>query len=529
MNKKLMAQAMGGLTVMGVALASVPAAAALSGVEVMRGKCTTCHVEENGVFSRISNQRKTPEGWLMSVARMQIMHDLKITDSQRRRVVKHLADTQGLAPSETEGLRYALERRLNTPEAFESEQFSQMCARCHSGARVLLQRRAAEDWEKLVHFHLGQYPTTEYQMWGRDRDWFGTALKEVAPELAKTLPLQTDAWKQWRASTPPTVDGRWTVSGHMPGRGGFSGTMTVAEAAGEDQHTIAFEGTWNDGKAMQGKGQTVVYTGYEWRGELQLDGVAMRQVLAVEDGVMRGRMFQRDQDAVGADFSASLQRAGNSRVLSVHPAHLKAGSEAELAIVGSELSGDVALADGLELLKVVSRSPSRVVVKVRAGADASGVGEVAVGKARGGTLAVYQRIDAVKVVPEFAIARVGGNGSPTPKVEAHFDAEAWAAGADGKAGTDDDYRIGVFPAKWSVEPFDEIARNDNDVKFAGVMSADRGVFVPAGAGPNPERRMGTNNAGNLKVVAEVAEGGEAMRGEAHMIVTVQRWNNPPIP
>ncbi len=522
-----MARAVGALGVLGAALASAPAGA--SAEAVMSTRCTACHAEQNGVFSRISNQRKTPEGWLMSIARMQVMHGLKITDEERRSVVKYLADKQGLAPSETEGFRYALERRLNTPESFDSEQFEQMCARCHSGARVRLQRRAPEDWQRLVHFHLGQFATTEYQMWGRDRDWFTVALEQVAPELAKTQPLDTEAWKKWRASTPPTVDGRWTVSGEMPSRGGFAGVMTVSAAAGKDQHAVVFEGTWDDGSALKGKGRALVYTGYEWRADLQIDGTPMRQVLAVEKGLMRGRMFQRDHDEVGADFVASLQQAGNSRVLSVYPAYLKAGQEAELRIVGSDLAGDVRLADGIEVLGVVERSPSQVVVKVRAGEKASGVGVVAVGKASGAALAVYERVDAVKVVPEFAVARIGGNGSPTPKVEGRFDAEAWAAGADGKVGTADDYRIGVFPAKWSVEPFDDQAEHDKDVAFAGVMSADSGVFVPGGAGPNPARRMMTNNAGNLKVVAEVGQGTGAVRGEGHLIVTVPRWNNPPIP
>ena len=159
----------------------------------------------------------------MSVARMQIIHGLKITDEERRTVVKHLADIQGLAPSETAGARYAMERRLNTMEAFESEQFTLMCARCHTGARVLLQRRPAAEWEHLVHFHLGQYPSTEYQALGRDRDWLGIALKEMVPELASKLPLESEAWKKWQARAPQVVKGEWSLSGHMTGRGGFSG------------------------------------------------------------------------------------------------------------------------------------------------------------------------------------------------------------------------------------------------------------------------------------------------------------------
>jgi quinohemoprotein amine dehydrogenase len=66
------------------------------------------------------------------------------------------------------------------------------------------------------------------------------------------------------------------------------------------------------------------------------------------------------------------------------------------------------------------------------------------------------------------------------------------------------------------------------VRFAGQMDKDSGVFTPAAAGPNPERKYQTNNAGNLKVVATVDQGEQEIRGEGQLIVTVQRWNNPPI-
>jgi quinohemoprotein amine dehydrogenase len=515
------------MAALGISLAAAPAHG--SAEALIRAKCLPCHTEGDDGISRISHQRKTPEGWLMSVARMQIVHGLKITDEERRMVVKHLADAQGLAPSETAGVRYGMERRLNTVEAFESEKFTQMCARCHSGARVMLQRRPAAEWEHLVHFHLGQYPTTEYQALGRDRDWFGIALKEMVPELANKLPLQSEAWKQWQTRPPQAIKGEWSLSGHMTGRGGFSAVMKVAAGAGQDRYTLVFEGRWDDGKPMQGKGQALVYTGYEWRGDLTIDGTPMRQVFALEDGVMRGRMFLRDQDEIGADTVASLQQAGSSRVLAVHPAYLKAGETAELRIVGSGLAGEVTLPTGVKLLDTVKRSALEVVVRVQAEATARGVHPLVVGKASGGSLALYDSIAAVKVLPAFAVARIGGNGTPTAKVEARFDAEAWAAGADGKAGTEDDFRIGVVPAKWSVEPFDEAAVRDEDLKFAGLMDAASGVFVPGDAGPNPARRMSASNVGNLKVVAEVAQGAERLRAEGQVIVAPPRWNNPPLP
>ena len=530
MNEKLIAQTFrGALAALAVLLPGHSVLAAPSAEAVLRTKCQACHTETDEGFSRIGDQRKSPEGWLMSVARMQIVHGLKITDEERRAVVKHLADTQGLAPSETEGSRYALERRLNTMESFESQQFTEMCARCHSGARVLLQRRPASEWEHLVHFHLGQYPTTEFQAFSRDRDWLGIALKEMVPELASKLPLESEAWKAWQARAPQAVNGEWSLSGHMTGRGGFSGVMKVSAGKGEDLHALSFEGRWDDGKPMAGKGQALIYTGYEWRGDLVVDGTPMRQVLALEDGVLRGRMFLRDHDEVGGDVVASLQRDGNTRVLAVHPAYLKAGEEGELRIVGSKLEGEVVLPQGVSLLETVKRSASEVVLRVRAETAARGTHPVTVGTASGGSLAVYERIGELKVLPAYAVARIGGNGTPTAKVEARFDAEAWDVGPDGQAGTSDDFRIGVVPARWSVEPFDEVAARDEDMKFAGLMDEASGVFVPGGAGPNPLRRMSANNVGNLKVVAEVQQGGEPLRGEGQLIIAPPRWNNPPIP
>lgn len=529
MKTRTIVTAMSAFVALGAGLAPTQALAQASAEALIRAKCLPCHTESDDGFSRIGHQRKSPEGWLMSVARMQLAHGLKITDDERRTVVKHLADRQGLAPSETAGARYVLERRLNTVEAFESERFTQMCARCHSGARVMLQRRPAAEWEHLVHFHLGQFPTTEYQALARDRDWFGIALKEMVPELASKLPLQSEDWKQWQARAPQAVKGEWSMSGHMSGRGGFSGVMKVAAGKGQDRYALAFEGRWDDGRPMTGKGQALIYTGYEWRGDLVVDGTPMRQVFAVEDGMMRGRMFLRDQDEVGADVVGSLQQAGNGRVLAVHPAYLKAGETAELRIVGSGLQGEVMLPQGVRVLETVKRSAAELVLRVQADAAVRGVHAVTVGQASGGTLALYDSIAALKVVPAFAVARIGGNGTPTAKVEARFDAEAWAAGADGKAGTEDDFRIGVVPAQWSVEPFDEVSARDEDAKFAGLMDAASGVFVPGDAGPNPARRMSASNVGNLKVVAEVAQGAGRLRGEGQVIVAPPRWNDPPIP
>ena len=97
----------------------------------------------------------------------------------------------------------------------------------------------------------------------------------------------------------------------------------------------------------------------------------------------------------------------------------------------------------------------------------------------------------------------------------------------GRPGTEDDLRIGVVPAAWSVDNFGEIAKEMQDAEFAGVIGA-AGLFMPAAAGPNPERPFSTNNAGDLSVKATVQDGDRSVEGSGHLVVTVQRWNDPPI-
>ncbi|WP_095147283.1 quinohemoprotein amine dehydrogenase subunit alpha [Pseudomonas sp. Irchel s3b6] len=526
MKRTLRAGMSSGLLALAVcaALHSPPSLAARDAQTILKETCQGCHTPEaDNALSRISHQRKTPEGWLMSIARMQVMHGLQISDEDRRTLVKYLADTQGLAPSETDGVRYALERRLNTVEQFD-EQTSQMCGRCHSGARVALQRRPAQEWERLVNFHLGQWPSLEYQALARDRDWFDIARKEMVPLLAKRYALDNPAWKNWQKTAPKAdaLVGDWSFSGHLPGKGELAGVMSIG-ASGDDQFKVAVKGQYADGSPFNGDGSAILYTGYEWRGNVTIDGVVMRQVFAAKGSELQGRMFEAEHDERGLDFIAAKQ--GSSRLLAVQPGYLKAGSETEVTLIGSGLQGKPDFGKGVEVVDVIAQSPEQIKVKLKASADARpGLRAVTLGALKGPTLSVYNQIAEVKVVPEFSVGRIGDGGGSTPKVQGRFDAEAWGKGADGKP-----YRIGVFPAQWKVEAFDDRAREDEDVKFAGTIQADSGVFTPGDAGPNPARKMSTNNAGNLKVIAAVDDAGKSLTGEGHLIVTVQRWNNPPIP
>jgi quinohemoprotein amine dehydrogenase len=174
--------------------------------------------------------------------------------------------------------------------------------------------------------------------------------------------------------------------------------------------------------------------------------------------------------------------------------------------------------------EVLERDGDRVRLVAQADDDlAEGTREVRVASvSRANALVAYRSVTGLRVQPSYAIARLGGGR--TPPVPAQFEAIGFAAGPDGEAGTGDDLEIGRVDARWRLEPYDELAAEMKDVDFSGTLD-QRGRFDPAKAGPNPERRFQTNNAGRLKVVAQI-EGNDAPSGSAELVVTVQRWVDP---
>jgi quinohemoprotein amine dehydrogenase len=278
----------GTLALVATALLSAQAMAAEQGPSLLQNKCMGCHIPEgNDSYSRISHQRKTPEGWLMSIARMQVMHGLQISDDDRRTLVKYLADKQGLAPSETDGVRYAMERRLNTVEHFD-DQLSQMCGRCHSGARVALQRRPAQEWEHLVNFHLGQWPSLEYQAQARDRDWLDIALKQMVPDLAKRFPGQPGLGRMAEGPAQGRrAGGAVGVQRPYAAKGDVRGVMSVSAGEG-DTFKVEVKGAYADGTPFNGSGSAILYNGYEWRGNVKVGEANLRQVFAAIDGADEG-------------------------------------------------------------------------------------------------------------------------------------------------------------------------------------------------------------------------------------------------
>ncbi len=488
------------------------AAPALASEELLQNICSSCHMAEDGGLTRITGQRKTPEGWMMTIVRMRQAHGLDISAEDRRAIVQHLADTQGLAPSEAAPFRYALEKDPHAQESFD-EPFASMCARCHTGARGLLQNRTAEEWELHMDFHVGHFPTIEYQALGRDREWYKIARTEIASYLAEQNPLETAAWTGWQAAEKQPVAGAWVVMTDLPGIGEAYGKLTVTGEASPYQ--VSGEFVTADGTAHPASGQMNLYTGYEWRANLDIGGTVYRQVLALsEDGnSLQGRQFDRGNDALGAPLRGVREGAG-SVILGTVPSAVPAG-EAQVQVVGTGL-------DGLES-STGATSANDFGAALTLAAEGNGVVTFSAGGAEG-QIAHYTSVDSLRVEPAFTIARVGGGSDAGPDaVPAYFNAVGMWNGPDGEAGTEDDIRIGRVEAQWSVANAHEHAAHMKDTEYAGEMQAN-GIFMPAIAGPNPERPFSANNAGELKVQAEAM----GQQAEAMLIVTVQRFIDPPI-
>ena len=497
-------------------------AGAEDGPALLEANCVGCHtVDDSGAISRVDGQRKTPEGWLMTIVRMRLFHGMEITPEVQSQLVHYLSETQGLAPSETEGYRYILEREPSVVEEVDAP-LAEMCSRCHSAARFTLQRRTQEEWDLHIDFHVGQFQTLEYQALGRDREWLKIAREEIVPLLTERYPLESDAWAAWLEAQKPEATGSWVFTTALPDKGEAYGSLEVSG----DAQPLTVTGTLVTaaGEELPVSGKLNVYTGYEWRANLDIGGDKYRQILAMSEdgGRLSGRQFLHAEDSLGGAFSAV--KAGNGAAIAgVVPSTLPAGSKRTVQVVGSGI-GDITLSGALEAAGG-SANAYGVALDVLPAADTDGTVSFSSGDASAeNAMTVYSHIDSLKVEPAFGLARVGGGGGSAGKVPARFDAVGYWNGPDGQAGTADDIRIGVVPAKWSVAPFNEEAETLDDVAHAGQMDAELGIFMPGVAGPNPDRPFSTNNAGNLKVLATSG----TVTGEGQLIITVQRWNDPPI-
>jgi len=518
------------------AAAQVGATLDAEGHALLDSHCVGCHTRTGGNrISRIGDQRKTPEGWYMTITRMQHNHGLVLPERDKDAIVKYLSDTQGLAPSEAAPYRYALEHRNNFIERYNAinrpdpQGIAARCTLCHSYARIALQRRTEEQWRLLLNFHLAQYPAIEFQAAALLLPWWQQVESTLPAVLARQFPLATPQWTQWRHHPEADLSGRWEVVGSLPGVGFYAGLRTVTQVA-PDSYSTRDELRFADGEQDSVAGTAVVYTGYEWRGRTRIRREDVREIFAVsEDGAeITGRWYFTRHPELGAKFRAARVLPGAARVLAVEPGSIRTDTRERVTLYGTNLLRAAPNFGPRIRIRVIARTAREITLDVAAARDATiGPRRVMIGGTpSGATLAVYDKVDHIEVRPAYAFCRLGGGGGKVPDVEAQFEAVAYAvAPGDGKQ-----FPLSAVDARWTLAPHTKLARQWNDQLYAGRITAD-GLFVPAQSGINPLRTKGTvNSSGDLTVQATVVADGRLLKGVAHLVVsTAPLYFNTPIP
>jgi quinohemoprotein amine dehydrogenase len=493
-------------------------------------KCGTCHArDERGNMQRISWERTTPEGWQDALKRMILVNGVSLTPSEARSIVKYLSTSHGLAPEEAKPVIYDAERRIHEETNIPSENVRNACTKCHSFARALSWRRSLEDWKQFDDLHATRF---HYPPNG-----------EAVAFLAKAAALHTPEWEAWSAHTrAPNLTGRWLLTASIPGRGKYYGEMRVQPAdstQGDDEfNTSVLLTSVNDGSGILRAGRSVVYGTYAWRGRSKGGEPAgsapddvnseAREVLwiAPDQSTAEGRWFWGQYQEFG--FDVKMRRASSDpTLLLVDRSSLKTGSEANrVRLIGDHLPARVTPADldfgpGVTVRRIVSNTAREVVAEVDVASDARlGKRDIALlSSVAPSAIAIYDRVDYIKVVPDSALAAFGDQTHVRGYQQ--FEAIGYQRGADGKPHTADDVELGPLSPNsddvtWSLEVFYAAPGSSSD--FVGKVSPT-GFFTPAVESPK--------NNFDVWVIAtaktEKGTNGKPLVGKSYLVVTVPSY------
>ena len=520
--------------------------------ELVRKSCSPCHtIDDKQRMSRISWRRATPEGWEHTIKRMVELNGLQIEPAAARDVLRYLANNLGLAPEEARKAAFEAQKRMEDYH-YPVKDVDDVCSRCHSLGRVVSQRRSKSEWELLIAMHRGYYPFSDFQAFrrmgppqtepgpdGRPPD-NRHPMDKVLPLLASGLPLKTPEWSAWSANMgAPKLQGRWLFRAYQPGRGSFYGETVIKP--GEHDQEFVTESKYvsaKTGATLTRQGKAILYTGFQWRGR-SFEGSSQngwREVMFLDRAQreLTGRWFTGGYDEIGMEVT--MTRVGaDPAVTGLDVTSLASGATREVSVFGANFPAklDAAAVDfgrGVTVKRVVSAVADRVRVEVEVAKDAaSGPRDVAVaGSVLPAAVALYDKIDAIKVTPQAGMARVGG--IQFPKQLQQFEAIAYHNGADGKPDTADDLKLGPVTVTWAIEEF-TATFDDTDKDYVGKID-DTGLFTPNVDGPNPKRRGNGNNVGDVWVIAIYqTPDGRKLRARAHLLVTVPlyiRYDQPEV-
>lgn len=494
--------------------------------DLVRSSCGGCHhADSEQRMSRISYVRKTPEGWEETIQRMARLHGFDAPPSDARKIELYLSANHGLTGSELERIAYSLDGD-DVPERVPNEAVKNACTTCHTYGKIAGQRRTREEWLGLKDFLLAMFPSLVYQH--RFEDWPGLC-DQALPWLADQFPLETAEWKREKDQAPPK-EGRWLLTGHLPGKGDYIGSISFRTGADGNLETETTR-QFVDGTTTSMKGKGLWMSGYAWRGTGRATDVdRAREVfhLSADGKMQRGRWFPYEHAELGSK-EVRYREDAVPQVVGVMPASIPRGSRnAILRIYGANLgsslkASDVKLGDAIVIDKIDQAALDHIVVQVHVAPDARiGRRDAEVGSARmNGALAVYDKVDYLRVLPEKSMARLGGVRAVKRFIQ--FEAHAFSNGPDGIAGNADDLDLGLVKASWTLgESF--TTYNEQDAKYVGSIDQN-GLFTPAQEGPNSERPRSTNNAGDVWVNASYTPEGSItpLKTRAFLLVSVPTY------
>ncbi len=430
-------------------------------------KCGGCHQRDaNGMMTRISYMRTSPEIWEQAIKRMIRLNGLSATPQEMRDIVRYLSNNNGLAPEEMEADFWEVEHRTQGYQGdhVPNPVLQGTCNRCHSIGRVLAQRRTRDDYEYLLGMHIGLFPGAENVFRPAPARLVPIDLAParytandnggIIPEaprapaqrpanakkpgeaavdyLATNQPLITPEWTAWRAAMrEPKLAGTWLLSAYQPGRGKIYGQVVITPGASDDFFTTSTQFTYaSSGTTVKVSGKSIIYTGYSWRGHSDtaaipplphsgptapaMTGIGIpsdwREAMMVSrDGNhMDGRWFWSSYGELGMDVHL-VRASSEPTILGTDVSALKSPSRTEVKIYGGNLPtslkpADIAFGPGVTVTKVVSATPSLATVEVEV-ADKLPIGmrDLSMGRASMvKALAVYDKIAYIEVTPERA-------------------------------------------------------------------------------------------------------------------------------
>jgi len=492
---------------------------------LVKAKCGTCHpADEHGNMDRISWVRTTPEGWQEAIKKMILEKRVELTPVEARSMVQYLSSSHGLAPEEAKPVMYYPERRVHDEIGVANDYPLAACAKCHAAARLLSWRRSADEWKRLGEEHFAQYKVARNE----------TAMAAVR----NAAPLHTPEWTDWSArSHASNLTGRWLVTAHLPGHGRYFGELQVERGATPDEfNTRATLHSINDGSTVIRIGQMLLFSGYAWRGRSH--GVApsnssthpddpghdAREVLWIspDQTTGEGRWFWGQYQEFG--FDVVLRRASPGiTLLAVDRLSLKVGAQASsLRVMGENLptdvnAGEVSVGPGITVRRVISSTSREIVAEVEVSATAvPGKRDITLrGAVLRSALAVYDRVDYVKVTPESSMAAFGDQ--TYARGYQQFEAIGYQRVPDGKPHTADDLELGPMDASWSMQVFYAVDASGND-KIGNVSPA--GLLTPAPRSPG----------GNFDIwviataVNERNQNGRPLAGKGYVVVTIPAYS-----